>query len=36
LPATLPGQDRLDVPEPPIIEVEVRVHDKLVELVVTA
>jgi hypothetical protein len=36
LPATLPVQDRVDVPEPPTIDVEVRVHDKLVELVVTA
>jgi hypothetical protein len=29
-------QDRVEVPDPPVIEVEVRVHDKLVELAVTA
>lgn len=29
-------QDRVEVPDPPAILVEVRVHDRLVELVVTA
>ena len=28
--------ERVEVPDPPAILVEVRVHDKLVELVVTA
>jgi hypothetical protein len=36
LPATLPVQDSVDVPEPPVILVELNVHDRLVELVVTA
>jgi hypothetical protein len=36
LPATLPVHDREDVPDPPGIEVEVRVQDRFVELVVTA
>jgi hypothetical protein len=36
LPATLPVQDREDVPDPPGIEGEVRVQDRFVELVVTA
>jgi hypothetical protein len=33
LPATEPVQVRVEVPDPPVILVEVRVHDKLVELV---
>jgi hypothetical protein len=36
LPATLPLQDRVDVPDPPAIDVDVRVQDRLVELVVAA
>ena len=36
MPATLPVQDRVDVPDPPTIDAEVRVHDRFVELVVTA
>jgi len=36
LPAGDPVHDRVDVPEPPVMLVEVRVHDRLVELVVTA
>jgi hypothetical protein len=36
LPATLPVHDRAEVPEPPAIEVADRVHDRFVELVVTA
>jgi hypothetical protein len=36
LPATVPVQDRVELPEPPTILVKVRVHDRFVELVVTA
>jgi hypothetical protein len=36
LPATLPVQDRVDVPDPPTIDVEASVQDRLVEFVVTA
>jgi hypothetical protein len=36
LPATLPVQVRVEVPDPPVILVELNVHDRLVELVVTA
>jgi len=36
LPPIDPVQDRVDDPEPPAIDVEDRVQDKLVELVVTA
>jgi hypothetical protein len=36
LPAALPVQVRVEVPEPPTILVEESVHDRLVELVVTA
>jgi hypothetical protein len=36
LPATLPVQERVDVPEPPVMLVEERVHERLVEFVVTA
>jgi hypothetical protein len=36
LPAGEPWHDRVDVPEPPVILVELRLHDRLVELVVTA
>jgi hypothetical protein len=36
LPATLPVQVRVEVPDPPVILVELRVHDRFVELVVTA
>jgi hypothetical protein len=36
LPATLPVQERVDVPDPPTIDVEVRAQDRLVEFVVTA
>jgi len=35
LPASEPAQERVDVPEPPLIVLELRVHDRLVELVVT-
>ena len=35
MPATLPAHDRVGVPEPPGIDIEDRVHDKFVELVVT-
>jgi hypothetical protein len=36
LPVALPVQVRVDAPEPPTILVEESVHDRLVELVVTA
>jgi hypothetical protein len=36
LPATLPVQVRVEVPDPPVILVELRVQDRFVELVVTA
>jgi hypothetical protein len=36
LPAALPVQVRVEVPEPPVMLVELNVHDRLVELVVTA
>jgi hypothetical protein len=36
LPAGEPVQDRAEVPAPPAIEVEDKVQDKFVELVVTA
>jgi hypothetical protein len=36
LPAALPVQVRVDVPEPPVILVDDNEHDRLVELVVTA
>jgi hypothetical protein len=36
LPATLPVQDRVDVPDAPTIDVEASVQDRLVEFVVTA
>ena len=36
MPATEALQDRVELPEPPTIDVEDSVHDKLVELVVTA
>jgi len=36
LPAIIAEQDRVEVPEPPVILVEDNVHDRLVELVVTA
>lgn len=35
MPATEPVQDRIDVPEPPVIVVRSIVHDRLVELLVT-
>jgi len=35
LPATLPVHERLDDPEPPLMLVALRVHERLVELVVT-
>ena len=35
LPPTLPLQEMVDVPEPPAIELEDRLHTRLVELVVT-
>jgi hypothetical protein len=35
LPAGEPLQERVDVPDPPAIDVEVKVHERLVELVVT-
>ena len=35
MPGTLPLHDRVDVPEPPLILVALRVHERLVELVVT-
>ncbi len=35
MPATLPVHERLDDPEPPLMLVTLRVHDRLVELVVT-
>jgi hypothetical protein len=34
--ATLPVQERVEVPEPPTIELDDRLHERLVELVVTA
>jgi hypothetical protein len=34
--ATLPVQERVEVPEPPTIEPDDRLHERLVELVVTA
>ena len=36
MPASEPVQERVEVPEPPLIVLELRVHDRLVELVVTA
>ena len=36
MPAGVPVHERVDVPEPPAIEVDDRVHERLVELVVTA
>jgi hypothetical protein len=36
LPAGAPWHDKVDVPEPPVMLVEDKVHDRLVELVVTA
>jgi hypothetical protein len=36
LPATLPVQVRVEVPDPPVMLVEDNEHDRLVELVVTA
>ena len=36
MPAIIAEQDRVEVPEPPVILVEDNVHDRLVELVVTA
>lgn len=36
MPAKLPVQDSVLVPEPPAILVDDRVHDRLVELIVTA
>jgi hypothetical protein len=36
LPADEPVQDRVEVPDPPVTLIAVRVHDRLVELVVTA
>lgn len=36
MPATLPVQDRVDEPDPPTIDVDVRVQDRLVELVAAA
>jgi len=35
LPAKLPIQERSDDPEPPLILVALRVHERFVELVVT-
>ena len=34
--ATDPVQDKVEVPEPPVMLVELKVHDRLVEFVVTA
>jgi len=36
LPAGEPLQDRVEVPEAPVMLAELNVHDRLVELVVTA
>jgi hypothetical protein len=36
LPDRLPVHESVEVPEPPVMLVEDRVHDRLVELVVTA
>ena len=36
MPAIVAEQDRVEMPEPPVILVEDNVHDRLVELVVTA
>ena len=36
MPADEPVQDRVVVPEPPVIELDVKEQDALVELVVTA
>ena len=36
MPATEPVHDSVEVPEPPVIDVEDRVQDRFVELVVTA
>ena len=36
MPAGEPVQDRVDVPEPPVILIAERVQDRFVELVVTA
>lgn len=36
MPAALPVQERVEVPEPRVIEVTVRVQTRLVELAVTA
>jgi hypothetical protein len=36
LPAALPAQERVEFPEPPVVEVTVRVQTRLVELAITA
>lgn len=36
MPATEPAQERVEGPNPPVILVEVRVHDKFVESVLAA
>jgi hypothetical protein len=36
LPAALPVQVSVEVPDPPVMLVDDKVHDRLVELVVTA
>ena len=36
MPAIVAEQDRVEAPEPPVMLVEDKVHDRLVELVVTA
>ena len=36
MPVGEPVHDRVELPDPPVILVEVRVQDRLVELVVTA
>jgi hypothetical protein len=36
LPAALPVQERVEFPEPPVVEVTVRVQTRLVELAITA
>ncbi len=36
MPTGEPVQERVEVPEPPLIVLELRVHDRLVELVVKA
>jgi len=35
LPTTEPEHDRVELPEPPVILVDDKVHDRLVEFVVT-